>query len=163
MRVLLQRVSEAELCIDGESHAQIGRGYVLLVCAEQDDAPQDAQIAIDKVLHLRLFRGEGAGAKPMDRSILDIKGSILVVSQFTLAARVSKGRRPSFDRAMPPTQAKALYEHFLALLRATPVPVQCGVFGANMQVSLTNDGPVTVGFRVVQGKIVDDPTGTPRP
>lgn len=160
MRVLLQRVSQAQLCIDGKPHAQIGRGYVLLVCAEIDDSPEDTKVAIDKVLHLRLFRGEGESAKPMDRSIVDISGSILVVSQFTLAARVRKGRRPSFDRAMPPSAAEPLYNSFLKALEATSVSVQSGVFGANMQVSLTNDGPVTVGFRVHQGKIVDEGTGT---
>lgn len=156
MRLLLQRVTHAKLWIEGQLHAQIGAGLVLLVCAEGGDTPQDIPVAIHKLLNLRLFASEGPSAKPMDRTVQEIDGSVLVVSQFTLAARVSKGRRPSFDRAMPPAPAKILYHTFVQSLESQPVKVQSGVFGANMQVELINDGPVTIGFCVRDGRVIDE-------
>lgn len=152
MRLLLQRVREAKLWIDGELHCQIGPGMVVLVCAERGDTLEDHPIAAQKLLNLRIF----AGDKPMDRSLLDQKGELMVVSQFTLAARVGKGRRPSFDRAMPPDLAKPQFESFVKLLAAEEIRVQSGVFGANMQVELTNDGPVTISFCVRDQKVVDE-------
>lgn len=134
-------------------HCEIGPGLVALVCAEPGDSLKDHPVAVQKMLHLRIFAGE----KPMDRSLLDIQGQLMVVSQFTLAARLAKGRRPSFDRAMPPELARPQFESFVNLLRAEPIEVKSGVFGANMQVELTNDGPVTIGFCVRNQKVIDEP------
>lgn len=156
MHLLVQRVSRAKLWIADQLHCEIKRGYVLLVCAESTDQAQDIPVAVQKVLNLRLFRGEGPDAKPMDRSLLEIEGELMVVSQFTLAARVGKGRRPSFDRAMPPATAKGFFEETLRAFAKSPITVQSGVFGANMQVELVNDGPVTIGFRVHAGKVHDE-------
>lgn len=151
VRLLLQRVTGAKLSIEGALHCEIGPGLVVLMCAERGDTLQDHPVAAQKLLNLRIF----AGDKPMDRSLLDKKGDLMVVSQFTLAARLAKGRRPSFDRAMPPELAKVQFESFVKLLSAEAIRVQSGVFGANMQVALTNDGPVTIGFCVRDQKVVD--------
>lgn len=155
MRFVLQRVSGAKLWIDGQLHCQIQPGLVLLVCAESSDTPLDIPVAVQKILNLRIFAGQGENAKPMDRSLLEVEGELMVVSQFTLAARVGKGRRPSFDRAMPPAQAQGFFNDFVSALRREPVTVQTGVFGANMQVELINDGPVTIAFSVQDAKVLD--------
>lgn len=157
MRCLIQRVSRAAVRVDDTPHAAIERGYLLFLCVEQHDDAADIEPAIHKILQLRLFPGEQKPPKPMDRSIEEIGGSILVVSQFTLAARVQKGRRPSFDRAMPPTPARALYDRFVESLGQRELVVRSGIFGANMQIELTNDGPVTLAFRVRDAKVHNEP------
>ena len=139
MKVLLQRVSEAAVTVDGRQVASIGRGLLAFLGVAQGDDEAAASWLADKTLGLRIFADD---EKPMNRSVTDIGGEILVVSQFTLAADTSRGRRPGFSSAAEPASAERLYEFFLAELRKT-TPIQSGVFGADMQVSLVNDGPVT--------------------
>ncbi len=139
MRVLLQRVSAAAVTVDGHEVAAIGQGLLAFLGVAQNDDEAAASWLADKTLGLRIFADD---EKPMNRSVTDIGGEILVVSQFTLAADTSRGRRPGFSSAAEPAAAERLYEFFLAELRRT-MPVQSGVFGADMQVSLVNDGPVT--------------------
>ncbi len=139
MKLLLQRVSEAAVTVDGREVASIGRGLLAFLGVAQDDDEAAASWLADKTLGLRIFADD---EKPMNRSVTDIGGDILVVSQFTLAADTSRGRRPGFSSAAEPAAAERLYEFFLAELSKT-MPVQSGVFGADMQVSLVNDGPVT--------------------
>lgn len=157
MRCLIQRVSRAAVRVEDTTQAAIQRGYLLFLCVEQQDDVADIEPAVQKILQLRLFPGEQAPLKPMDRSIEEVGGSILVVSQFTLAARVQKGRRPSFDRAMPPAPARVLYDRFVEVLSNRGLVVRSGIFGANMQVELTNDGPVTLAFRVRDAKVHNEP------
>ena len=139
MKVLLQRVSEAAVTVDGRQVASIGRGLLAFLGVAQGDDEAAASWLADKTLGLRIFADD---EKPMNRAVTDIGGEILVVSQFTLAADTSRGRRPGFSSAAEPASAERLYEFFLAELRKT-TPIQSGVFGADMQVSLVNDGPVT--------------------
>jgi D-tyrosyl-tRNA(Tyr) deacylase len=140
LRALLQRVSEAAVRVGDDRVASIGRGLVVFVGVY----PEDGQAQIDwlaaKILELRIFPD---GDKPMNRSVLDVDGALLVVSQFTLAADTSRGRRPGFSSAAAPDVAEPIYERFVAALRERWPKVQTGVFGADMQVSLVNDGPVT--------------------
>ena len=140
MKALLQRVSEAAVSVDGEEIARIGSGLLVLLGVVPDDDEATADGLADKTLNMRIFPD---AAKPMNRSVVDVGGEILVVSQFTLAADTRRGRRPSFTGAAPPEQAEALYERYAEALRAS-VPVETGSFGADMQVSLVNDGPVTI-------------------
>ena len=140
MRALIQRVSSAEVSVDGRSTGRIGPGLLVLVCAMQGD-PDDAPAKMAaRVAKLRIFRDE---AGKMNRSVKDIGGAALVVSQFTLAADL-RGNRPGFSTAAAPDEGKRLYEHFSARIAAEGVPVQNGIFGADMDVSLSNDGPVTI-------------------
>lgn len=142
MRVLLQRVSHASVTIDGKERSRIGAGLLLLLGIEHDDGEEDIEWLVKKFLSLRVF--EDSEGK-MNLSILDEEGDILVVSQFTLHARVKKGTRPSFDRAARPEVAIPLYESFVAVLEdGLGKPVQTGEFGAMMKVELLNDGPVTI-------------------
>lgn len=141
MRVLLQRVTRAEVRIAGEVRGRIGRGYLLLVAFTTADTPDSVTWMADKVLGLRLF-GDDAGK--MNRALAEVDGAILVVSQFTLYGDARKGRRPSFVDAARPDVAVPLYEHFVALLRAQGQRVETGEFGAMMEVELVNDGPVTL-------------------
>ena len=140
MRVLLQRVAEASVTADRQMIAQVGPGLLALIGVFPTDGPAQADWLADKTLGLRIFPD---GQKPMNRSVLDVGGAILVVSQFTLAGEVRKGKRPSFSGAAPPQQAEQLYERYAAALKAKCRDVQTGRFGANMQVALINDGPVT--------------------
>ncbi len=140
MRALLQRVSEASVTVGGETVGQIGPGLLVFLGLYPEDTGAQLEWMADRILGLRIFAGDG---KPMNRSVADVGGGLLVVSQFTLAADVSRGRRPGFSMAAPPEVAEPLYERFLALLRARHEPVAAGVFGADMQVALVNDGPVT--------------------
>lgn len=121
---------------------EIGRGLLVLLGVGRDDAVPDVRYVAGKIRDARLF--EGDGGKPMDRSVLDVGGAVLVVSQFTLYGDVRRGRRPSFDAAAPPERARALYEELVRELRAVPLPVATGEFQAMMRVELVNDGPVTV-------------------
>ena len=145
MRALIQRVTEASVLIDGETVGAIGPGLMVLVCAMQGD-PDDAPGKLaGRVARLRIFRDE---AGKMNRSVQDVAGGLLVVSQFTLAADTAGGNRPSFTGAAPAEQGRALYEAVLRLARERHAPVEAGVFGAEMRVSLVNDGPVTIPMTV---------------
>ncbi len=140
MRALLQRVSEASVVVAGETVGAIDQGVLVFLGIYPNDTEQEIAWLVDRVLGLRIFADE---EKPMNRSVADIGGGVLAVSQFTLAADVSRGRRPGFSTAAPPEIAEPLYERFLNELRSRHAPVAAGVFGADMQVSLINDGPVT--------------------
>lgn len=141
MRALLQRVSEARVVVDRAVLGEIGTGLLVLVCAMQGDTEADAQKLAAKVAKLRIFQ-DAAGK--MNRSVRDVGGAALVVSQFTLAADTSRGNRPGFSAAAPPEIGERLYLAFAAALQDQGVPVATGRFGADMKVSLTNDGPVTI-------------------
>lgn len=141
MRVVLQRVRQASVAVAGQVTGAIGPGYCLLVGFEQDDTTGEVDWMADKVVGLRLFADE---AGKMNRSLDEIGGEILVVSQFTLYGDVQKGRRPSFVHAARPEVAVPLYERFIAQLREQGVSVATGEFGAMMEVEIHNDGPVTI-------------------
>lgn len=142
---LLQRVAEARVEVDGAVVAAIGAGLLVLVCAEPGDGEDQAGRLVDKLLRLRVF-GDDAGR--MNRSLQDVGGGLLLVPQFTLAADLRGGNRPSFGGAAPPEQGRRLFDHVLALARERHDPVASGVFGAHMRVSLVNDGPVTLWLRL---------------
>lgn len=141
MRALVQRVSEARVDVGGATVGRIGPGLLILVCAMAGDAPDAAPKLAAKIARLRIFRDD---AGRMNRSMLDTGGAALVVSQFTLAADTARGNRPGFSAAAPPETAERLYLAFADALRDLGVPVETGRFGAEMAVSLTNDGPVTI-------------------
>lgn len=142
MRILIQRVSEAKVIIDGAVSGEIEKGLLILLGIEGDDSEADADWLIKKVSALRIFSDEEG---KMNLSIQDVKGSFLVVSQFTLHASTKKGNRPSYIKAARPEQAIPLYEYFKqALATETQLPVESGEFGADMKVHLVNDGPVTI-------------------
>ena len=143
---LVQRVREASVTVDGRVVGAIGPGLLLLVCAEPADTEAQAARLVDKLLKLRIF-SDAAGK--MNRSLVDVAGGLLVVSQFTLAADVSGGNRPSFTGAAGPELGRLLYEAVLRLARERHPQVQAGIFGADMQVALVNDGPVTIPLRIV--------------
>jgi D-aminoacyl-tRNA deacylase len=141
MRALVQRVGEAQVSVDGQAVGAIRAGLLVLLGVTHEDTAERAAWLAGKVAGLRIF--EDADGK-MNRSVVDVGGSVLAVSQFTLYGDCRKGRRPSFDAAARPEQAKALYEVFVSALRRRGVPVSTGVFQAHMQVALVNDGPVTL-------------------
>ena len=141
MRAVVHRVSEASVRVDGRVVGQIGRGLLVLLGVGKGDAEPDAEFLVEKVLHLRIFPDE-AGA--MNRSLVDIAGELLVVSQFTLYGDARRGRRPSFIDAAPPDEANRLYRHYVEKARASGLRVAEGVFRAMMDVSLVNEGPVTI-------------------
>ena len=145
MITVLQRVSEASVRVDGEVIGQIGQGLLVLLCAEQGDTDAVADKLLAKILKLRIFADD---AGKMNRSVQDVGGGLLVVSQFTLAADVAGGNRPSFTQAAKPDEGRRLYEHFVAQARAAHPVVQTGQFAADMKVSLVNDGPVTLPIRM---------------
>lgn len=143
MKFLLQRVSAASVSIEGKVHAEIAKGYVLFVGVMKGDREADVDWIAEKVIKLRLF--EGDGGKINDRSLVDVQGHVLIISQFTLAGRTEKGNRPDFTHAEEPARAQGLYNYCIQKMKALGVErVESGVFGASMQVSLTNDGPVTL-------------------
>jgi D-tyrosyl-tRNA(Tyr) deacylase len=142
---LLQRVAQARVEIGGQVVGAIGAGLLMLVCAEPEDTPAVASKMVDKVLKLRIFADDQGR---MNRSVQDTAGGLLIVSQFTLAADTRGGNRPSFTAAAPPAQGEALYETVLRLARERHPQVACGRFGADMQVHLVNDGPVTIPLRI---------------
>lgn len=145
MRALIQRVSAAQVVVDGETIGEIGAGLLVLVCAMQgDDAAKSAQLAT-KISKLRIFKDD---AGKMNRSILDAGGAALIVSQFTLAGDTSRGNRPGFSSAAAPAEGEALYQQFIADVGGLGIPTQTGRFGADMAVTLTNDGPVTLWLDV---------------
>ncbi len=141
MRALLQRVTKASVDVDGQTVGQIGPGLLILICAMPDDTKATADALALKISKLRLFSDD---AGKMNLSLIQTGGSALVVSQFTLAADTSRGNRPGFSGAAKPDHARHLYEYFTTQLKALDIPVQTGEFGADMAVSLTNDGPVTI-------------------
>jgi len=141
LRALIQRVKHAQVDVDGALVGQTGPGLLVLICAMQGDTKTQADHLAAKISKLRIFKDE---ADKMNRSVLDIGGGALVVSQFTLAADTRRGNRPGFSTAAPPTQGEQLYTYFAAQLAAQGIPVETGRFGADMAVSLLNDGPVTI-------------------
>jgi D-aminoacyl-tRNA deacylase len=142
---VLQRVSEARVVVDRVTIGEIGAGLLVLVCAERGDSEAQADRLLAKLLKLRIFSDD---AGKMNRSVQDLGGGLLVVSQFTLAADTSGGNRPSFTNAAAPQEGRRLYDYFVAQARAAHPLVQTGEFGADMKVHLVNDGPVTVPLRV---------------
>jgi len=145
MLALLQRVREARVEIDGHTVGQIGAGLLVLVCAERGDSEAQADRLLAKILKLRILSDE---AGKMNKSVQDVNGGLLIVSQFTLAADTSGGNRPSFGNAAPPDDGRRLYDYFVDRARAAHPQVQSGRFGADMQVHLLNDGPVTIPLTV---------------
>ncbi|WP_309677949.1 D-aminoacyl-tRNA deacylase [Polaromonas sp.] len=145
MKAVLQRVAEARVVIEGQTVGQIGAGLLVLLCAERGDAEAQADKLLAKILKLRIF-SDVAGK--MNLSVSDIQGGLLIVSQFTLAADVSGGNRPSFTAAAAPEEGLRLYDYFVAQARAFHAQVETGQFAADMQVQLVNDGPVTIPLRI---------------
>lgn len=141
MRAVLQRVSEASVSVGGAVLGEIGPGLMILVCAMDGDTEAEARKLAAKTAKLRIFEDDEGR---MNRSVLDIRGAALVISQFTLAADTSRGNRPGFSAAAPPEEGRRLYESYAAQLQAEGVPVATGRFGADMKVALVNDGPVTI-------------------
>jgi D-tyrosyl-tRNA(Tyr) deacylase len=150
---LLQRVAEAHVVVDGQTIGQIGTGLLVLLCAERGDSEAQSDKLLAKILKLRIF-SDAAGK--MNRSVQDLDGQgmngltggLLIVSQFTLAADVSGGNRPSFTGAAPPEVGRRLYDYFVAQARAAHPQVETGQFAADMQIHLVNDGPVTIPLRI---------------
>jgi D-tyrosyl-tRNA(Tyr) deacylase len=141
VRAVVQRVSRAEVRVDGQVTGSIGRGLAVLLGVWKEDGEDDARLLADKLAALRIFEDD---AGKMNLALAEVGGGVLVVSQFTLLGDVRKGNRPSFTEAAPPEAANALYERFCALLREKGLPVGTGVFRASMEVELVNDGPVTI-------------------
>ena len=141
MKVVIQRVSEASVKVSGEIVGEISQGLLLLVGIEENDEKEDAEWLAKKILDLRIFSDE---EKKMNRSVKDINGEILCVSQFTLIADYKKGNRPSFIKAAKPEKAVPLFEYFKGLIKSSGLKTESGIFGADMKVSLLNDGPVTI-------------------
>jgi D-tyrosyl-tRNA(Tyr) deacylase len=141
MRLLIQRVSEATVTVDGRATGSIGTGLLVFLGVARSDTSADADYLVDKLLGLRVFPDE---AGKMNRSVIETGGGLLIVSQFTLYGDCRKGRRPSFDQAAPPGLAQSLYEYFVQAARRGPAPVETGVFQAAMEVTLVNQGPVTI-------------------
>ena len=141
MKFVAQRVASAALCVSGELVSEIGRGLVVYLGVKAGDNEKQAEKAMEKVALLRVFEDE---AGKMNLSVRDVKGEVLLVSQFTLYGDSKKGNRHSFSEAERPERADALYEHAVSYLRSLGVPVQTGVFGAHMQIEQHNDGPVTI-------------------
>jgi len=146
MIALLQRVNRSWVEVEGKVVGKIGRGINILLGVEKGDTEEDIKLLVEKVVSLRIFPSED-GKKEFDRSVVDINGELLVVSQFTLPASLRKGRRPSFDRSERPERAKELYEKFINALRDKGLKVESGIFGADMKVFIENDGPVTFILR----------------
>ena len=141
MKVVIQRVSEASVKVNNEITGEISQGLLLLVGIEENDEKEDAEWLSKKILDLRIFSDEEG---KMNRSVKDINGEILCVSQFTLIADYKKGNRPSFIKAAKPEKAVPLFEYFKGLIKSSGLKTESGIFGADMKVSLLNDGPVTI-------------------
>ena len=141
MRALVQRVTEGSVTIDGKVNGAIGQGLVILLGITHTDTEKDADFVADKCVDLRIFEDENG---KMNKSLEEIGGEILLISQFTLYAATRKGRRPSFDEAARPEVAEPLYEYFIKKLKERNIRVATGIFGADMHVEIHNDGPVTI-------------------
>lgn len=152
MRAVLQRVRRAHVEVEGRVVGEIGQGLLVLLGVARTDQPADAEYLAEKILGLRIFPDQEG---KMNRSVTEVGGGLLVVSQFTLYGDTRKGRRPSFDQAAPQAQARDLYEYFVRLLRSRHAPVETGVFQAMMQVHLINEGPVTI--------LCESPARSPEP
>lgn len=140
MKGVIQRVTSASVTVDGRTTGEIGQGLLVLLGVEKGDDESKADWVAEKIAGLRIFSDEEGR---MNLSVRDVGGALLVVSQFTLAGNCSKGKRPSFDTAAPPDEGRRLYEYFTDAVKRIGLPVQTGIFQADMQVSLVNDGPVT--------------------
>jgi len=147
MKALIQRVKRSSVTIDEKLYSLIGKGLLVLVGVEKGDTAEQVEKAVKKIVNLRIFPDEN---DKMNRSLLDVKGEMLVVSQFTLCGDCKKGTRPSFDNSAPPAEANALYELFIQKAKEWDVPVKTGQFGAMMEVELINDGPVTFMIDVLR-------------
>jgi len=145
MIALLQRVRQAKVDVGGSTIGQVGPGLLVLVCAERGDGAREADKLLAKILKLRIFSDD---AGKMNRSVQDVGGGLLLVSQFTLAADTTGGNRPGFTNAAPPALGEALYDAFVTAARTAHPQVATGRFGADMQVHLVNDGPVTIPMRL---------------
>lgn len=152
MRAVIQRVKHANVRVENEIIGKINNGLVVLLGVTHDDTEADIHALVQKIIHLRIFEDE---ENKLNNSLLDIKGKVLSVSQFTLYADVRKGRRPNFMNAAKPEYAESLYELFNEKLRKENVDVETGSFGAMMEVELVNDGPVTIILETKDGKIVE--------
>jgi D-tyrosyl-tRNA(Tyr) deacylase len=141
MRAVIQRVTQSSVSVSGQVVGRIGPGLLVLLGVARQDSEKDADFLVEKIIHLRIFEDEDG---KMNRSLVDIGGQMLVVSQFTLLGDCRKGRRPSFVQAAPPETAESLYQYFVDRIREKQIPVQTGRFRAMMEVSLVNDGPVTL-------------------
>ena len=146
MKAVLQRVSEARVVVNGQTVGEIAQGLMVLLCAEKGDTETTGQKMLDKILKLRVFYDD---AGKMNRSVTDVQGGLLIVSQFTLAADTSSGTRPSFTSAAPADEGRRLYDAFVAQAKSRHAPVQTGIFGADMKVHLVNDGPVTIPITII--------------
>ncbi|MDD3237417.1 MAG: D-aminoacyl-tRNA deacylase [Candidatus Gastranaerophilales bacterium] len=140
MKALIQRVKAASVSIEGELYSSVNNGLLILLGVEKEDTEKNAELLAEKLLKLRIFEDKNA---KMNLSVIDTKGDILVVSQFTLCGDCKKGTRPSFDKAAPPKEANKLYEYFVSLMKRSNLKIETGKFQAMMEVSLINDGPVT--------------------
>lgn len=140
MKAVIQRVKSASVTIDGKLYSSIGKGILVLYGVEKGDIEDYSKYLCEKILKLRIFEDEN---EKMNLSIRDVEGELLIVSQFTLAGDTRKGTRPSFDSAMPPKEAEIMYNNFVEMAKDSGISVKTGVFGAMMDVSLINDGPVT--------------------
>lgn len=141
MRAVVQRVSEASVTVDGRKVGQIATGLLVLLGVAREDSESDADYLVDKVTRLRVFPDENGR---MNRSVIEAEGELLVISQFTLFGDCRRGKRPSFDQAAAPELARSLYEYYVANCREQGISVQTGIFQAEMEVELINDGPVTI-------------------
>jgi D-tyrosyl-tRNA(Tyr) deacylase len=141
MRVVVQRVKEAKVVVDGKTVGEINQGLLVLLGVEQTDEEKDAEYLVSKIIHLRIFKDS---EQKFNLSLVDVKRGMLVVSQFTLLGDCRKGRRPSFTNAAIPEKARKLYEYFISLVAKNNIPVASGEFQAMMEVHLVNDGPVTM-------------------
>lgn len=141
MRAVIQRVKEARVEVEGRVSGSIGAGLVVLIGVSKEDSRRDADYLVDKILSLRIFSDESG---KMNRSVVEVKAGLLIVSNFTVYGDCRKGRRPSFDLAADPEKAQELYEYFVGRARAAPITVETGIFRASMSVYLVNDGPVTL-------------------
>lgn len=141
MRAVVQRVSKSSVAVDGKIIGSINKGLNVLIGISKDDTIEDLKYIKDKVVNLRIFEDE---EDRMNLSLNDIKGEILIISQFTLYGDCRRGRRPNFMNSMGPKEAEELYKKFLEMMKETGLKIQCGEFGADMKVSIENDGPVTI-------------------
>ncbi len=146
MKAVLQRVSEARVVVDGQTVGEIAQGLMVLLCAEKGDTEAIGRKMLDKILKRRVFYDD---AGKMNRSVTDVSGGLLVVSQFTLAADTSSGTRPSFTGAAPAEDGRRLYDAFVTQAKVQHPKVQTGIFGADMKVHLVNDGPVTIPITII--------------